>query len=158
MWEPECLTTLWATSAKYTGSFTFTLPFFEQVIRNVSSKMNREVSVLFIRSRLHALLCFSFELKMSFSLWSVWLVFKCYQIFALKNAVHHRGKRTITLELLGFQILSIVQIPNNYKKNMTFSKLDVFPSSGEGRHLLCWVPQKELTSITGADDGQSDWG
>jgi hypothetical protein len=23
--------------------------------------------------------------------------------------------------------------------NMTFRKLDLFPSSGEGRHLLCWV-------------------
>jgi hypothetical protein len=34
-------------------------------------------------------------------------------------------------------------------KNMTFRKLDLFPSSGEGRHLLCWVPYKELTSITG---------
>jgi hypothetical protein len=22
----------------------------------------------------------------------------------------------------------------------TFLKLDLFPSSGEGRHLLCWVP------------------
>jgi hypothetical protein len=30
-----------------------------------------------------------------------------------------------------------------------FRKLDLFPSSGEGRHLLCWVSQKELTSITG---------
>jgi hypothetical protein len=26
-------------------------------------------------------------------------------------------------------------------KNMTFQKLDLFPSSGEGRHLLCWVPR-----------------
>jgi hypothetical protein len=25
-------------------------------------------------------------------------------------------------------------------KNMTFRKLDLFPSSGEGRHLLCWFP------------------
>jgi hypothetical protein len=31
-----------------------------------------------------------------------------------------------------------------------FRKLDLFPSSGEeGRHLLSWVPWKELTSITG---------
>jgi hypothetical protein len=34
-------------------------------------------------------------------------------------------------------------------KNTTFRKLDLFPSSGEGRHQLCWVPQNELTSITG---------
>jgi hypothetical protein len=34
--------------------------------------------------------------------------------------------------------------------NTTFRKLDLFSSSGEvGRHLLCWVPWKELTSITG---------
>jgi hypothetical protein len=32
-------------------------------------------------------------------------------------------------------------------KNTTFRKPDLFPSSGEGRHLLCWVPYKELTSI-----------
>jgi hypothetical protein len=25
-------------------------------------------------------------------------------------------------------------------RNTTFRKLDLFPSSGEGRHLLCWVP------------------
>jgi hypothetical protein len=25
-------------------------------------------------------------------------------------------------------------------KNTTFRQLDLFPSSGEGRHLLCWVP------------------
>jgi hypothetical protein len=25
-------------------------------------------------------------------------------------------------------------------ENTTFRKLDLFPSSGEGRHLLCWVP------------------
>jgi hypothetical protein len=28
-------------------------------------------------------------------------------------------------------------------KNTTFRKLDLFPSSGDGRHLLCWVPQKK---------------
>jgi hypothetical protein len=28
----------------------------------------------------------------------------------------------------------------NNEKNTTFRKLDLFPSSGEGRHLLCWVP------------------
>jgi hypothetical protein len=25
-------------------------------------------------------------------------------------------------------------------KNTTFWKLDLFPSLGEGRHLLCWIP------------------
>jgi hypothetical protein len=25
-------------------------------------------------------------------------------------------------------------------KNTTFRKLDLFPSSDEGRHSLCWVP------------------
>jgi hypothetical protein len=27
-----------------------------------------------------------------------------------------------------------------------FQKLDLLPFSGEGRHLLCWFPKKELTS------------
>jgi hypothetical protein len=26
------------------------------------------------------------------------------------------------------------------RTNTTFRKLDLFPSSGEGRHLFCWVP------------------
>jgi hypothetical protein len=43
-------------------------------------------------------------------------------------------------ELLGFRTSSIVRILNDQKKNMTFRKLDLFPSSGEGRRLLCWVP------------------
>jgi hypothetical protein len=30
-----------------------------------------------------------------------------------------------------------------------FRKLDLFPSSGDGGHLLCWVLYEELTSITG---------
>jgi hypothetical protein len=34
-------------------------------------------------------------------------------------------------------------------KNTTFRKLGLFPSSGEGRQLLCWVHYKELTSISG---------
>jgi hypothetical protein len=35
-------------------------------------------------------------------------------------------------------------------ENTTFRKLDLFSSSGEvGRHILSWVPWKELTSITG---------
>jgi hypothetical protein len=55
----------------------------------------------------------------------------------------------ILTELLGFRTLSIVRILNNYKKNTTFRKLDLHPSSDEGRYLLCWVPYKELTSITG---------
>jgi hypothetical protein len=29
---------------------------------------------------------------------------------------------------------------NNNGKNTTFRKLDLFPSSGEGRHLLSWAP------------------
>jgi hypothetical protein len=40
-------------------------------------------------------------------------------------------------------------------ENALFRKLDLFPSSGEGRHLLCWVPQKGLISITWPDNGQS---
>jgi hypothetical protein len=43
-------------------------------------------------------------------------------------------------ELLGFPTLSIVRILNNLKKNTTFRKLDLFPSSGKGKYLLCWVP------------------
>jgi hypothetical protein len=41
-------------------------------------------------------------------------------------------------ELVGFRTLSIVRIRNN--ENTTFRKLGMFPFSGEGRHLLCWVP------------------
>jgi hypothetical protein len=49
-------------------------------------------------------------------------------------------------------VSDFVHRPNSEElddKNTTFRKLDLFPSSGEGRHLLCWVPLKELTSITG---------
>jgi hypothetical protein len=36
------------------------------------------------------------------------------------------------------------------QENTMFQKLDLVVSSGErGRHLLCWVPWKELTFITG---------
>jgi hypothetical protein len=54
-------------------------------------------------------------------------------------------------ELLGFRTLSIVRILiiTRNRTNTTFRKLDLFPSSGEGRHLFCLVPYKELTSITG---------
>jgi hypothetical protein len=38
-------------------------------------------------------------------------------------------------------------------KNTTFQKLDLFPSLGEGRYLLCSVPQKDLTSIPSPEDG-----
>jgi hypothetical protein len=34
---------------------------------------------------------------MFFSLWGLWVAFECYQIVALKNAVYHSGKGTITL-------------------------------------------------------------
>jgi hypothetical protein len=65
----------------------------------------------------------------------------------------------------GFSILSIA-LNSRYCKTQRFRNW-MFPSSGEGRqiptllgpseranfnhkkHLLCWVPQKELTSITG---------
>jgi hypothetical protein len=44
-------------------------------------------------------------------------------------------------ELMGFRTSSIVRILNNSKiKNTTFRTQDLFPSSGEWRHLLCWVP------------------
>jgi hypothetical protein len=36
------------------------------------------------------------------------------------------------------------------QENTTFRKLDMFPSSVEGGgYLVCWILQKELTSITG---------
>jgi hypothetical protein len=70
---------------------------FEHVLRNVRSEPIREVSVLFIRSRTQAISCSSLKLKMVSSLWDLWLVFECCQIVALKNAMHHREKGTITL-------------------------------------------------------------
>jgi hypothetical protein len=60
----------------------------EQVIRNVRSKPNQEVSVLFIRSRLRAINCCRFKLKTFFSLCGLWLVFVCYKTVSLKNAVY----------------------------------------------------------------------
>jgi hypothetical protein len=53
--------------------------YFEQVLRNVRRELNREVSVLFLRSRLQAMSCSSLELEMFSSLWGVWLVFKCLE-------------------------------------------------------------------------------
>jgi hypothetical protein len=47
----------------------------------------------------------------------------------------------ITHRNIGFS--DFVHRPDFFKyqwKNTTFRKLDLFPSSGEGRHLLCWVP------------------
>jgi hypothetical protein len=52
-------------------------------------------------------------------------------------------------ELLGLWTLSIIRYST--LENKTFGKLDLFLSSGRGgggRHLLGWVPYKELTSIT----------
>jgi hypothetical protein len=70
---------------------------FEQILRNVKSKPNREVSVMFIRNRLRTINCSRVELKMFISLGGLWLVFEWYQIVALKDTVHHRGKGTITI-------------------------------------------------------------
>jgi hypothetical protein len=51
-------------------------------------------------------------------------------------------------ELLGFWTLPIVRYFKRLE-NTTFRKLDLFPPHVrvEG-HLLCWIPQKELTSVT----------
>jgi hypothetical protein len=46
----------------------------------LEAKANREISILFITSRLRATGCFFFELKKIFSLWGLWLVFYCRQI------------------------------------------------------------------------------
>jgi hypothetical protein len=67
------------------------------MLRNVRSKPNWEVSILLIRSWMQAINCSSLELNVSFSLWGPWLIFKCYRIVTLKDAVHHRGKGRITL-------------------------------------------------------------
>jgi hypothetical protein len=67
--------------------------YFEQVSRNVRSKPNLVVSVLLIRSRLQAINCSSFELKMFSSLWGSWLVFGYYPIVVSKDAVHHRREQ-----------------------------------------------------------------
>jgi hypothetical protein len=58
-------------------------------------------------------------------------------------------KRPFCSELLGLWTFSIVRYSRKLVKT-AFWKLDLFPSSGEGvKKLLCWVPQKERTSITG---------
>jgi hypothetical protein len=67
-----------------------------KILTNARSKPNREVSALFIRSRLRDINCSGSELKMFVSLWGLWLVSECYQIVALKDAVPHRGKGTGT--------------------------------------------------------------
>jgi hypothetical protein len=71
--------------------------YSQQVLRNVGSKSNREVPVLFTRYRLRAMKCCRLELKIFFSLWGLWLVFVCYQIVSLKDAVHHRRKGRVNL-------------------------------------------------------------
>jgi hypothetical protein len=61
-------------------------------------------------------------------------------------------RRCITHRINGFlDFIHHLDSKELEDKNMTFRKLDLFPSSGEGRHLLCWVPYKELTSITDTD-------
>jgi hypothetical protein len=40
----------------------------------------------------------------------------------------------------GYWSLFIVRYSRHYVENTTFLRLDLFPSSGEGLHLLCWVP------------------
>jgi hypothetical protein len=80
--------------------------------------------------------------------WSVWQG-HCRTLWSVNESPEDSSHS----ELLGFwtcPLSSILEI-----ENTAFWKLDLFPSSGEGKHLLCWVPQKELTSITGPDDGQN---
>jgi hypothetical protein len=61
--------------------------------------------------------------------------------------------RRLHYELIWFEITGFLDFVHHpvlqlNPENTTFRKLDLFQSSGEGeRHLLCWVPQKELTSI-----------
>jgi hypothetical protein len=87
------------------------------------------------------------------------------KILLLKLYESHAEPETTKLIHDGFyRVLTMVYNTQNYwvfglcpssgfeiirRKNTTFRKLDLFPSLGEGRHLLCWVPYKELTSITG---------
>jgi hypothetical protein len=65
----------------------------------------------------------------------VHLIFLCDMIGSTATYVHH-------CELLVFRTLSIVRILIITRKrtNTKFRKLDLFPSSGEGRHLFCWIP------------------
>jgi hypothetical protein len=72
---------------------------FKQFLRNVGRKPYRKVLIPFIRIRLRAIYCRSLQLKVVFSLWVLWIVFECYQVVALKDAVHYRGKGTITVGL-----------------------------------------------------------
>jgi hypothetical protein len=68
---------------------------------------------------------------------------KIKQLIAIYQSQSRRS------ELLGFWTLSIIQYSKKLEKT-TFRKLYLFPSSDEGgRHLLCWVLQKEQTSISG---------
>jgi hypothetical protein len=50
-------------------------------------------------------------------------------------------EKRFRVRMTGF--LDFVQCP------VTFRKLDVSVLRKGGRHILCWVPYKELTSITG---------
>jgi hypothetical protein len=68
---------------------------FEQVLRHVRSKPKCNVSVLIVRSGMRATDCSSFELIHFSGVYGFF--FECYQIFALRDAVHHRGKGTTTL-------------------------------------------------------------
>jgi hypothetical protein len=70
---------------------------FEIFILYISGKqilrceLNREVQFLFIRSRLHAINGCIVELQISVSLSHLWLVFECYQVVSLKDALSQRG-------------------------------------------------------------------
>jgi hypothetical protein len=66
---------------------------FERNLRNVTSEPDREVSVLFIRSRMQAINWSNLELNILFSLWCLWPTNR-----RLEGCRAHRGKGTITLD------------------------------------------------------------
>jgi hypothetical protein len=70
----------------------------------------------------------------------------CKAMFSIRGFL---GVMQTFLRIIGFLTLSIVRYSKK-SENTTFQKLDLFPSSYEWRrHLVCWVPQREPTSITG---------
>jgi hypothetical protein len=53
-------------------------------------------------------------------------------------------------EVLGFWTLSIFRISKYKKAQQHFGNWICFhPHVSGGRHLLCWVPSEDVTSITG---------
>jgi hypothetical protein len=125
--------------------------YFEQILRNIRSETNLVVSDLFIRIRLQAINCSSFELKMFSSLWCSCLVFECYQIVALKDAVHHRGKGTITISFTQ-PLCPSDKSSKGFRREMIPRDLDaVLGTSRMFRTQYCFEPPCAVRPVSGSE-------